>query len=286
MYAATRRSRRARVVALRVIQVDQALRGREEPSGGAQREAALGAGRGHCYGPALIRFAEHVGVGHEHVVEEYFGEAFVTVEAFDAAHGHTRRREVDEEVRESVVPFGLRDRCGTTRRGACRTRHASSTSSGPTGASRRPRRRARPSIWIPARSLPAFGSDHPWHHVCVPDAIVARMRSCCSWRAELEDRRREQEDAVLRDALRRAAAVVLLFEDQPLPEARVASAVLLRPRHDRVARVEQLAFPFEVRRKARTCVARGERRPRDVGFQPRAARRREMLLLPPKTRGP
>src|SRR5262249_5679679 len=33
---------------------------------------------------------------------------------------------------------------------------------------------------IPARSLPAFGSDQPWHHVSSPDAIFRRMRSCCS----------------------------------------------------------------------------------------------------------
>ena len=69
--------------------------------------------------------------------------------------------------------------------------------------------------------------------------------------AELEDRRREQEDAVLGDPLRRAGAVVLLFEDEPLPQARVAPAVRRGPRHHGVARVEQRAFPFEVRGEAR-----------------------------------
>ena len=33
---------------------------------------------------------------------------------------------------------------------------------------------------IPARSLPASGSDQPWHHVCSPLAIFVRNRSCCS----------------------------------------------------------------------------------------------------------
>ena len=83
-------------------------------------------------------------------------------------------------------------------------------------------------LWMPARSLPAFGSDQPWHHVCSPGGHLGEDAVLLLRRAELEDRRREQEDAVLRDALRRAGAVVLLLEDQPLPQARVAAAVLAR----------------------------------------------------------
>src|SRR5262249_7161350 len=48
-------------------------------------------------------------------------------------------------------------------------------------------------------------------------------------RAELEERRREQEDPVLGDPLRRAGPVVLLLEDQPFPQAGVATAVRLGP---------------------------------------------------------
>ena len=131
---------------------------------------------------------------------------------------------------------------------------------------------------MPARSLPAFGSDQPWHHVCSPAAIFGRMRCLLFLGAELEDRRREQEDAVLRDALRRARAVVLLFEDQPLPERRIASAVLLRPRHDGVAGVEQRALPLEVRGEAGPGVARGQRRARHVGLEPGAALGAELPL--------
>ena len=68
------------------------LRGRHEAARVAQREAALGAGRRHRDAPALVRLAEHVGVGHEHVVEEHLGEALVAVEALDRPHGDARRR--------------------------------------------------------------------------------------------------------------------------------------------------------------------------------------------------
>ena len=54
-------------------------------------------------------------------------------------------------------------------------------------------------------------------------------------RAELEDRRGEQEDAVLRDPLRAAGPVVLLLEDQPLPQRGGPAAVLLGPGHHRPA---------------------------------------------------
>ena len=101
-------------------------------------------------------------------------------------------------------------------------------------------------LWMPARSLPALGSDHPWHHSSSAAAMRGRMRSCCSGRAELEHGRRQQEDAVLRDPLRTAGAVVLLLEDQPLPERRAAAAVLLGPRHDGPAVLEQQALPLEM----------------------------------------
>ena len=94
----------ARVVAARSIR--RCAVARKRP-GRAQREAALGAGGRHRDRPALVRLAEHVGVGHEHVVEEHLGEALVAVEPLDAAHGDARRREVDEEVGEAVVPFGV-----------------------------------------------------------------------------------------------------------------------------------------------------------------------------------
>ena len=66
----------------------------------------------------------------------------------------------------------------------------------------------------------------------------------------------------------RAGAVVLLLEDEPFPEARVAPAELLGPRHHREASVEECAFPLEVRGEAGAGVARGQRRAGHVGLEP------------------
>ena len=76
-------------------------------------------------------------------------------------------------------------------------------------------------------------------------------------RTELEDGGREQEDPVLGDALRRAGGVVLLLEDQPLPQAGLAPAVLARPRHHRVAGVEEGPLPLEMGGEPLAGVARG-----------------------------
>ena len=74
-------------------------------------------------------------------------------------------------------------------------------------------------------------------------------------RAELEQRRREQEDAVLRDPLRSARPVVLLLEQQPLPQRRAAAAVLDRPRHGGPPVGEEHPLPVEVLREALPGVA-------------------------------
>src|SRR5690242_15432565 len=51
--------------------------------------------------------------------------------------------------------------------------------------------------------------------------------------AEFEERRCEQENPVLCDALRAAGAVVLFLENEPLHQRGLASAVFLGPRDDR-----------------------------------------------------
>ena len=66
------------------------------------------------------------------------------------------------------------------------------------------------------------------------------------------------------------AAVVLLLEDQPLPQARVAAAVLLGPRHHRPAGVEEAALPLEVAGEALAGVAARQRVGRDVRLEPRS----------------
>ena len=73
-------------------QLDQPVGGGAEPAGGAQRQAALVAGGAHRDPPAVAGRAEHVGVGHEDVVEEDLGEAGLAVELGDRPHGDARRR--------------------------------------------------------------------------------------------------------------------------------------------------------------------------------------------------
>ena len=51
------------------------------------------------------------------------------------------------------------------------------TSSGPSAPTRRPRA---PRLRIPARSLPASGSDQPWHQMSVPDAMRGSSSAFCS----------------------------------------------------------------------------------------------------------
>src|SRR5690606_14777186 len=88
-------------------------------------------------------------------------------------------------------------------------------------------------------------------------------------RAELHDRRAEQEDAVLVDALRGARAVVLLLEDQPLEEVGAAAAVLARPGHHRPAAGVQRPLPRAVRLEPLARIEGGERRARHVRLEPR-----------------
>ena len=93
--------------------------------------------------------------------------------------------------------------------------------------------------------------------------------------AELEHGRGQQEDAVLRDPLRSAGPVVLLLEQQPLPQRRVAPAVGRRPRHGRPPVGEQPPLPAQVLREPLPRVAR-PRRPAALG-----APRLEVAREPP-----
>ena len=80
---------------------------------------------------------------------------------------------------------------------------------------------------------------------------------------ELEDGRGEQEDAVLGDPLRRTCPVVLLLEDQPLPQRGVTPPVRLRPAHHRPAVGEELSLPVEMAGEPLAGVTRRQRRRRD-----------------------
>nr|WP_254127066.1 hypothetical protein [Aquihabitans sp. G128] len=94
-------------------------------------------------------------------------------------------------------------------------------------------------------------------------------------RAELEDGRGQQEDAVLGDPLRTARPVVLLLEDQPLPAAGGPAAEGLGPGHRGVAGGVEGALPVEVLGEALGGVARED--PVVVALPPRS----QLLLEPP-----
>ncbi len=97
-------------------------------------------------------------------------------------------------------------------------------------------------------------------------------------RPEFEDGRRQQEDAVLRDPLRTAGPVVLLLEQQPLPQRRIATAVGLGPRHDRPPVLEQQPLPLEMCRESLGGVARRQTG-RHVGLEPGAGLGPEGLFV-------
>ena len=198
--------------------------------------------------------------GDEHVVEEHLGEAFVAVEPFDAAHRDAGRGQVDEEVGEAAMAFGFgigaeQPEEMRAERAARRPRLLARTA-----ANRRPRRRARPGSGCRRGRCRRSAPTSPGTTSARPTPSWRRMRVLLLGRAELEDRRREQEDAVLRHPLRRAGAVVLLLEDQPLPEAGVATAVLCAA-----------TTPPRSARRTASAPTRGARRsPR--GCRPTAAR--------------
>src|SRR3546814_7342892 len=104
-------------------------------------------------------------------------------------------------------------------------------------------------------------------------------------RAELEDARREQEYAVLRHPCRAPGPVVLLPEEEPLPQRRASAAVLRGPGHGCPDAVEEASLPAQVLGEAVPGVAR-RRLPAAVGpplgqvrLEPPPRLRPEPLLL-------
>ena len=69
-----------------------------------------------------------------------------------------------------------------------------------------------------ARSLPASGSDQPWHQISSPEAMGGRNRAFCWAGAELQQGGGQEEDPVLAHPGRRPGPVVLLLEDEPLED--------------------------------------------------------------------
>ena len=134
-------------------------------------------------------------------------------------------------------------------------------------------------LLMPARSLPASGSLQPWHQRSSAAAMRGRMRSCCSWVPNSKTVGRQQEDAVLGDPLGAADPVVLLLEDQPLPQR--WRRARRRPR----ATTPPTSGPSNScrsqsrwRAKPSRGVARRQRLGRHVGLEPGAGLGPERLL--------
>ena len=111
-------------------------------------------------------------------------------------------------------------------------------------------------LLMPARSLPALGSHQPWHHRSSAAAMRGRKRSFCSWvpNSKIVGASRKMPFWVTRCGA--PGPVVLLLEDEPLPQAGAAAAVLLGPRHHRPAVGEEPLLPLEVAGEALGGVAR------------------------------
>src|SRR5690606_3368216 len=161
----------------------------------------------------------------------------VSVEAVDAAHGDALAAQREQEVRHALVAAEARVRAkepeGRVAEGPART--PGLLPAEPPAALDAPRRALEAGeVGARVRLGPPLRPQVLRRRHLPEDALLLVFG------AELEDGRREQKDAVLRDAVGRAGAVVLLFEDEPLDEARLAAAVLLRPGDDRVAGLEEL----------------------------------------------
>src|SRR5439155_19486982 len=258
-------------------QLDQPGGGGLEAPRAAQREPPLRPGRGHGHLPSPADVAEHVGIGDEHVLEEHLGEALVAVETPEAPHRDTLGGERHEEVGHPPVPLGRRvgaeeaEQVGAERPpGRPRLLAGETPPPGrlvPHGGALDAGQVAAGVALRPALAPEVLGRRHPGQ-----DAVLLLLG------AELEQRRGEQEDAVLGDALRTAGPVVLLLEEQPLDQARLAAAVLPRPRDDGPAGAEQRALPLDVQGEPLGGIARRQAA-RHVGLEPGPGLGSERLLL-------
>ena len=212
--------------------------------------------------------AEHLVLGDLDVVEEDLGEAGLAVDLGDRAHGDAGRVHGDEEVGQAAVALGLgvgaEDAEAPVGEGAAAgPRLLAVEHPAVAGAVSRAARER-----MPARSLPASGSDQPWHQISSPAAIGGQEARLLGLGPVLEHGRGEQEDAVLAHPGGGPGPVVLLLEDEPLEDPDVAPAVLGRPADDRPAVLEHGALPGPVGLEALGRIERGEGLGRDVRRQP------------------
>ena len=101
-------------------------------------------------------------------------------------------------------------------------------------------------VRTPARSLPASGSEKPWHQISSAVRIFERYRCLLLVRPVRHDRRAGHPDPDHADVARRLGARDLLEEDRLVAVRRAAAAVLLRPRQPCVARLAELPAPLAI----------------------------------------
>ena len=244
-----------------------------------QREAALGPGGGHGDRPAGADLAEHLVLGHLHVVEEDLGETGLAVDLGDRAHRHAGRVHGDEEVGQPAVALGLgvgaEDAEAPVGEGAAAGPCLLAVED-PVAVVRRVARRARADAGQVAAGVglgPALA----------PDLVAGRHRRevarLLGLGPVLEHGGGEQEDAVLAHPLRGPGAVVLLLEDEPFEDPDVAPAVFDRPAHHRPAVLEEGVLPGAVGLEAFGGIERRQGAGRHVRGQPGPGLGAEGLLL-------
>ena len=238
----------------------------EEAARGPQREAALRAGGRHRDAPTLVGLAEHVGVGRRTTSSK--NTSAKPSSPSSRSTGRTVTPGVERSTRKYVRPW-------------CRS--AVGIAAEQTEEMRAERAARRPRLLT--RQPPAAGRVVARRLRLDAREVAARVRlrpplapglfAGCHLRedavlllrgAELEDRRREQEDAVLRHALRRTGARSTPPRRSATPTARVPAAVRFRPRHHRVPRRRRACAPIRGARRSPpacrpTATGGGERAP-------------------------
>jgi len=250
---------------VRAAQRNQALRRVLKARGASQHQAALKTRRRHGHLPARALFAQPVFGGDAHIVEENLGEARQPVQLRNGAHRNARQIERHQNEAEPPVALGIRIAAKHSEepigKSAPRGPGLLSVHNVVVAVAQRGRLNVR-HIAARIRLAPALRPDFLAGSHLRQKARLLRRRS------EFHNRRPEQKNAILVDALRRARAVILLFENQPLEEIRAAPAELHRPGHHGKAAAVELRLPFPVQPRALRRIKRGQRPGRHIRLQP------------------
>ncbi len=233
----------------------------------AQREPALGPRRRHGDRPARADLAEHLVLGHLHLVEEDLGESGLAVDLGDGPHRDAGRVHGDEKVGQAAMALrfgvGAEDpEAPVGERAAAGPRLLAVEHPAVPGRVARGVRADAGEVAAGVGLGPALAPDFVRAGHGREEARLLRLGPV------LEQGGAEEEDAVLAHPLGGAGAVVLLLEDEPLEDPEVAPAVLGGPAHHRPAVLVQGVLPGAMSLEAAGRVEGGQRLGRDVLGQP------------------